>query len=54
MWKERVASLRELREEYTYEDALKANSVLDMYADIEAAMETMAEMERPKSKGALE
>jgi len=52
LWKEGYASLRELREEFTYEDALKANAILDMYADIDTAMEAMAEKETPPPKGA--
>ena len=43
--------MRELREEYTYEDALKANAVLDMYADIELAMEELSKKDNPQPQG---
>ena len=48
-----AATLREIREEWTYPDALKANAILDMRADMETAMEAMAraDSERPP-KGA--
>jgi hypothetical protein len=51
LWKEGGIPLRELREEYTYEDLLKANAVLDMYADMDTAMSALIR-EESKPKGA--
>jgi hypothetical protein len=47
LWKEAGVPLRELREYYTYEDVLKANAVLDMYADTDAAL---SQYYKPKEK----
>lgn len=48
MWREKGVPLDELRYRWTYEDLLHANAVLDMDADIEAAVDGLIDFESKK------
>jgi hypothetical protein len=45
IWHEKGTPLKELLYEWTYEDLLKANAVLDMYNAMETAMNYFDEQE---------
>jgi len=48
LWYEKNVPLREIQEEWTYDDVMRANAVLDMYSAVETAREAFdkAELER--------
>jgi hypothetical protein len=45
VWKEKGVSLHELRWEWTYEDIMQANAILDQDAAYQAAIEGLREDE---------
>ncbi len=52
IWKETGTSLNEIKEQWTYEDVLNANAILDMYQSLEKATSAFdfIEMEKQKTK----
>lgn len=52
MWYEKNVPIRELQEEWTYDDVIRANAVLDMYSAVETAREAYdkAELEKIKAE----
>jgi len=50
LWYEKNVPLRELQEEWTYDDVMRANAVLDMYSAVETARESFDKAELEKIK----
>jgi hypothetical protein len=48
IWKEVGTPIRELRHEWTYDDVLRANAVLDMASDYDLAIEGAREIKRER------
>jgi hypothetical protein len=50
LWKEQNVPLHELKHQWTYEELVQANAVLDMHQSIEIAWESLME-EKLKTSG---
>jgi hypothetical protein len=51
VWYEKGTPLTELRDNWSYEDILHANAILDMYADMNTAQDGILEQERKNNAG---